>query len=381
MKEIYDIIQAYDAATLAGKRTALATVVHVEGSSYRRPGARMLVTEDGVLTGAISGGCLEGDALRKALLAINENKNRLVTYDTTNEEDALFGVQLGCNGIVHILFEPIEKEAKNNPLQLLKKIVTKRRDAALVTLFSLQKKGIQPGTSYLVGGNEVLQNETENIVEIIKQTLQEDTITALSNRTSIIKKYNNPDEEITAFIEVVPPPLSLVICGAGNDAIPLVTAAHLAGWYITVIDGRHTHATQQRFREANEIIVAKSEVALNEINIDDRTVFVLMTHNYNYDLTMLEQLLRTNCPYIGILGPKKKLQRMIDELATEGIIISTVQMERIYSPVGLDIGAETAEEIALSIVAEIKAILSGKNAQSLREKQDTIHGRSEQVII
>src|ERR1700712_133184 len=109
MKELKEIIGAYDQAAGEGKQTALATVVHIEGSSYRRPGARMLVTEDGELTGAISGGCLEGDALRKAMLAISEQKNKLVTYDTTDEEDAKLGIQLGCNGIVYILFEPIKQ--------------------------------------------------------------------------------------------------------------------------------------------------------------------------------------------------------------------------------------------------------------------------------
>src|ERR1700760_1312386 len=149
MKEIRDILQAFARAQQAGKRSALATVVHVEGSSYRRPGARMLVTEDGQLTGAISGGCLEGDALRKALFAINQQKNKLVTYDTTNEDDVQFGVQLGCNGIVHILFEPIDEGKEYHPLRLLKYLIAKRREAVLLTLFSLDRAADQQGTALL----------------------------------------------------------------------------------------------------------------------------------------------------------------------------------------------------------------------------------------
>src|SRR6478672_7763994 len=133
MKELRDIVKAFDGATKAGKRTALATVVHVEGSSYRRPGARMLVTEDGILTGAISGGCLEGDALRKALSAMESGQNKLVTYDTTDEDDIQFGVQLGCNGIVHILFEPIHTEKPFHPLHLLQQTVQLAKPASLVT--------------------------------------------------------------------------------------------------------------------------------------------------------------------------------------------------------------------------------------------------------
>src|SRR6478609_8900944 len=122
MKELQDIVTAFDKATQQGKQTALATVVHVEGSSYRRAGARMLITEDGELTGAISGGCLEGDALRKARLVMAQQKPMLVTYDTTDDDDAKLGVGLGCNGIIHILIEPVNAEDKNNPIAYLKTV-------------------------------------------------------------------------------------------------------------------------------------------------------------------------------------------------------------------------------------------------------------------
>src|SRR3984957_1433184 len=149
MKEVRDIVRAYDLAHREGKQCALATVVHVVGSSYRRPGARMLVTEDGELTGAISGGCLEGDALRKALFAINQQQNKLVTYDTTDEDDVQFGVQLGCNGIVHILFEPIDDTEACHPIRLLRELIGQRGDAVLVTLFSRDLSVEQPGTCLL----------------------------------------------------------------------------------------------------------------------------------------------------------------------------------------------------------------------------------------
>ncbi|MEQ1800228.1 MAG: XdhC family protein, partial [Lacibacter sp.] len=146
-KEINEIIAAYKRAQQKGNKTALATVVYVEGSSYRRPGARMLVEDDGRMTGAISGGCLEGDALRKALLAIHQQQNKLVTYNTLDEDDVEFGVQLGCNGIVHILFEPIDSEDENNPIALLERSQLFRKETVLVTLFSLHNfHGHQPGT-------------------------------------------------------------------------------------------------------------------------------------------------------------------------------------------------------------------------------------------
>src|ERR1700743_3220560 len=149
MKEIRDIIRAFDQAQAGGKRSALATVVHVEGSSYRRPGARMLVTEDGQLTGAIRGGLLEGDALRKAQHAISQQQNKLVTYDTTDEDDVRFGVQLGCNGIVHILFEPIDASKAFHAINVLKELAGTRRDAVLLTLFSSDRRVQQLGTALL----------------------------------------------------------------------------------------------------------------------------------------------------------------------------------------------------------------------------------------
>src|ERR1044072_3318952 len=159
MKEIRDIVAAFDKAQQQGQQTALATVVLVEGSAYRRPGARMLITEDGQLTGAISGGCLEGDALRKAQQVMYKQKAMLVTYDTTDEDDAKLGVGLGCNGIIHILIEPILTADPQHPLQLLKEWLHQRQTAVLTTLFSLEdKKGAQPGTALLLTETGITRN-------------------------------------------------------------------------------------------------------------------------------------------------------------------------------------------------------------------------------
>ena len=147
MKEIKSIIKQYDQATAKGKKTALATVVHLEGSSYRRPGARMLIEDDGNLTGAISGGCLEGDALRKALHVITQNRAMLVTYDTMDDDDAKFGVGLGCNGIIQVLIEPIDDQDTLNPIELLKEITRLRKESVLVTFFNLRdQKSDQAGS-------------------------------------------------------------------------------------------------------------------------------------------------------------------------------------------------------------------------------------------
>ena len=375
MKEIDDIIKAYERASEQKTKTALATVVHVEGSSYRRPGARMLVTETGELTGAISGGCLEGDALRKALLAIHEARNKLVTYDTNNEDDARFGVQLGCNGVIHILFEPINPKTQHNPVTLLRKATTERRYSVIVTLFSLLNEQNQPGTSCLLNDIDFVINDSIQ-EENLPLNLHNDAQTALFTQTSLVKDYG-PD--LIGFVEVIEPKIALVLFGAGNDVIPLTQIADILGWSTTLVDGRHTHANRQRFPNVDRICVARPESALDELSIDNRTALVLMTHNYNYDLEVLKQLATINAAYIGILGPKKKFFRMIEDLASTGFELPRSMRENIYSPVGLDLGAETAEEIALSVVSEIKAVFSFRNPNFLREKEQSIHARSKKL--
>jgi len=373
MKEILDIIDAYHQAVADGKRMALATVVHVEGSSYRRPGARMLVTDDGMLTGAISGGCLEGDALRKALLVINQQQNKLVTYDTTDEDDAKFGVQLGCNGIVHILFEPVDPGMDIHPIALLKELSSKRQDGVLVTLFSLtQPLEAVPGTCLLILPDTIVSEQSNN--EGFQSELLPQANHALLSKASFTKDYQLNGQLLTAFIEFVQPPVSIVIVGAGNDAIPLAAMSRILGWQTVIVDGRATHANLQRFPSVSKVLVAKPDGVLNQIPVDDQTVFVLMTHNYNYDLALLKKLIEQDeCRYIGSLGPKKKLERMLSDLEDEGVKLSPEQLGRIYGPVGLDLGAETAEEIALSVVSEIKKVLCEKTGLSLRDKQQPIH--------
>lgn len=379
MKEIHEIIKAYDAATQAGKRSALASVVHLNGSSYRRPGARMLVTDEGELTGTISGGCLEGDALKKAMMVLSQQTSKLVTYDTNDEDDATIGIQLGCAGVIQVLFEPIDENNVNNPIQLLRTAIARRQNAVLVTLFSLEdKRNEQPGTCLLMEENGNISGAIP--YPELQKNIMEDVNMAMHRQVSSFKNYTGENFSFTAFIEFLQPQVSLVIIGAGNDAIPMMQIAETIGWDIRVVDGRSTHAKPERFASACQVLVSKPEKVLEHITIDSQTVFVLMTHNYNYDLAMLKVLFLKNVTYIGLLGPKKRLDKMIDEIRDEGILIDEDQLKKIYGPVGLEIGAETAEEIALSIIAEIKAVLAGKPGRSLREKQDEIHSGNDTAI-
>jgi len=375
-KEINDILNAFKVAQREGRKTALATVVHVEGSSYRRPGARMLVEENGKITGAISGGCLEGDALKKALFAIEQKQNKLVTYNTLHEDDIEFGVQLGCNGVVHILFEPIDSGQENNPIAILERCCQQRKNAVLVTLFSLKNfQGYQYGTCLMFDGKNYFSRVKDKDFET---EIKAEASIALSKKASFLTQYK--ERELSAFIELVQPPISLVIAGAGNDALPLVEIATIMGWQIAIMDGRSTHANRKRFPNVHQVLTGKPSEILKQLSIDERTAIVLMTHNYNYDLAMMEILLRNPITYIGVLGPKKKLDRMMADLEEQGLSITDDQRAHIFGPTGLDIGAETAEEIGLSIVSEIKAVFTNREGNSLRDRMDDIHSRNTIVM-
>ena len=377
MKELQDIVTAFDKATALGKQTALATVVHVEGSSYRHAGARMLIADDGELTGAISGGCLEGDALRKARLAMAQNRPMLVTYDTTDDDDAKFGVGLGCNGIIHILIEPLSTNDENSPVNLFKLFLSRKRPIALATLFSLKdKKKEQPGTCLLLSDDELITNDFPD--DIIKNAVMDDARYVLRNGNSITKAYAY-DNEFTCFVELLQSAVSLVIFGAGNDAIPLMNFAAVLGWQVTIVDGRANYAVPTRFPSAKQVITAKPEQAITSLLLDERTAVVLMTHNFNYDMAMLKQLLPLQLSYIGCLGPKKRLTRMLNDMQEEGLNIPNEQLENVYGPAGLAIGSENADEIALSIISEIQAVLKKSEAVSLRNKT-FIHDRADHII-
>ncbi|MBC9912081.1 XdhC family protein [Chitinophaga varians] len=379
-KELEDIVKAYLAASQQGIRTALATVVHVEGSAYRQPGARMLITEKGALTGAISGGCLEGDALRKAQLAMMQQQPMLVTYDTTDEDDATIGVGLGCNGVIHILLEPLGPHLALNPITLLQQHAGRRDTTVMVTLFNLEQRSApQPGTCVLItdGGERQVHLEDGPL----RTAILTDVCTAFSSRRSAVKTYDNGQEQVTALIAWHPPALQLLIAGAGNDVRPLVKIAAVLGWHTIVADGRPAYAQPQRFPEATRVIVAKPIEVLQHLQPDDYTAAVLMTHNYNYDIALLTALLPHHLPYTGVLGPARKMQRMLQEMEDAGTMVSPEQRARIYGPAGLDIGADAPEEIALSIISEVKAVMAGAAGDSLRNNPAAIHQRTRQEII
>ncbi|WP_133273349.1 XdhC family protein [Hymenobacter radiodurans] len=360
MSEICRLLAAYDAHRAAGQACALATVVHVSGSAYRRPGARMLVTEDGQLMGAISGGCLEGDARRRARQAIVRRRPALVTYDSMDEEeDVEHGVSLGCQGVIQILLEPLDFEDPANPMEMLRVCAQQEQTAVLITAFSLTTNTeVQVGERLLLLRDATSHGTLNFDADTAAQLLEHAHQTLQSGR-SATADYDTVAGTLRIFLEVIQPAVRVTVFGAGNDVQPLVRLAASLGWLVRVVDGRPGQATATRFPEAEEVCV----VSFDQLsNLPPTQQFaLLMTHNYHYDLAALRYLLPTGTPYIGLLGPRKKADRLLAELEEEGLQPTQRLVPRLYSPVGLNIGAETAEEIALSIVAEMQAVLRGRS--------------------
>ncbi|MEN7550386.1 XdhC family protein [Rapidithrix thailandica] len=384
MKEIKSILEAYQRIDFTERKAALATVVKVQGSSYRRPGARMLMTDDGRWTGAISGGCLEGDALRKARMAILDKKSSLITYDTMDDAAAAqIGLGLGCNGIIDVLIEPIDESDPNNPVRILQHIASGREVVALATVFDSagENPGIQIGQRLLFQGDQVTYNSFQNTH--FAGLLAEDVQQARDSGVSVTKTYDFPDTTVEAFIEVIKPEIKLVIFGAGYDTIPLSSMAKEMGWQVIMSDECVAHITPIRFPKADALIHSKREDILRKIEFDPYTAVVLMSHNYLYDLGVFKQLfsheLTEQLAYVGVVGPRKRYQKMIDELQKdEEVHTDVLMMNKVHSPIGLDIGAETPDEIALAIIAEVQARFTNRTGGFLKDKPGYIHKRDKE---
>lgn len=362
MKEIRSIISAYASIDLAVTRAALATVVRVEGSSYRRTGARMLVLDDGTYLGGISGGCLEGDALRKALKAISQDKPSIVTYDTTQDDDHQVGVGLGCNGIIDVLFTPLHADDPVNPVHLLQLVATTRVPAVLVTITGGEGAKDRLARTILYKNDEEFLHDfplSDRAAAVL-----DDIRMALQNQRSATAAYTTQQGEVRLFIECLKPALRLLIFGSHYDMQPLARLATELGWEATAITNR-AKAGKELFRQA-EVVDRSLEATLP---VDAFTAAILMNHDLATDGRQLQLLLPTSIPYIGLLGPRKRSLRLFESLQEPAAAADA----RIFAPAGLDIGALTPEEIALSITAEIQGFFAGREGRSLRLRAGSIH--------
>ena len=373
MKEFRAIINAIDQIDLQTKKAAVATVVKVRGSSYRSPGARMLITDDGKWVGSISGGCLEGDALRKARQVMSDNKPLTVTYDTREESNQNLGIGLGCNGVIDVIIEPLSA-GDLKAVEFLRTIASSKTPFALATVFRSETH---------IGQKLLLKFDGQALHTIKDEALNTAVFKELSLRFSVkkseVKTLIHDGEEVEIFMELIEPSIELFIFGAGFDARPVSEMAKTLGWTVSVTDECVAHIAPVFFPSANKLSLCHRDFIDHDFDISPYTACVLMSHNYEYDRDVLLKLLRSPAPYIGILGPRKRFDKMRAEFEKSGIVLSSDDLNRIHSPIGLDIGAETPDEIALSILSEIQSKFANRSGGFLKYRGAPIHQRDQKT--
>lgn len=374
MAELKRLIKAYDDQKVHIHTFALATVVEVEGSSYRRPGARMLISNDGKITGTISGGCLEGDALNRARYCMLHKKVDIIVYDSSDrEEDLSFGAQLGCQGKIDIFITPVDALDPNNPLELFRSIIAQNCMVVLATVLASSNTDIASPGNHLFLSRRSVQQGFLTADEKLHERILHDITATLNTGISVNKVYTLKGASFRVFMEVIYPAPELTIFGAGNDVQPLSRLAASLGWKVKIRDGRIAQAKKERFPEAESIEVVK--IGELEHQPPFTGYAVLMSHNYNYDLKVLEYLsTQDELIFTGILGPRKKTNFLLHDLTLLGLI-DEVFSKKIHGPVGLNIGAETPDEISVSIMAQLLAIEKGQQGGFLSLLDRPIHDR------
>ena len=367
-KEISNIVRLWKEIEKDGTPSVLATLVQVSGSHYRRPGARMLITGDGRTAGSISGGCLESDLRERAFRIMKSRDAELVRYDTTTDEDLLLGTGMGCGGIVDLLLESTGSDSVVKFMRHLVLCWQHRQRMGVATIYRvLNCCDMQVGDK-LFYNFENTPTTTFGNVELRERVIADLEMVMSSGKPSH-KSYPVATGIAEVFLECTRPPVSLLLLGAGDDAVPIVGMAKSLGWQVTLVDHRNEFLQSGRFPEADRLVSAHTENLNESISIDSFDAAVIMTHNYFRDRELLRKLLGSKLKYFGLLGASKRAERMLDDLRMDGIKMTNQQLARLRAPVGLDLAAEGPHEIALSILSEIQCALAGGTGRSLRDLQ------------
>jgi xanthine/CO dehydrogenase XdhC/CoxF family maturation factor len=325
-------IQAILAALGEGP-AGLATLIAVNGSSYRQVGARCLVSTSGRITGSISGGCLEEDVRLRATRVLNTGEPEVALYDTATENDMVWGTGLGCQGQVTVFFERLQSPPPVW-IERLRDNIAHRRATGLRVVYA---------------GCATNELGTRLDEEPLPRGAQ-------------------------AVEECIAAPPSIVIFGAGDDAIPLVEFGHRLGWHISVLDTREAYATRERFPHAHVVSAIDPGTVASHPSMTACSHVIVMSHRYRDDAAFVRAALSCRPAYLGVLGPRHRTHRILDELASNGSLLPEELKARIYAPVGLDLGGAAPETVALSIVAELQAVQQKRTPQHLRDSVRPIHG-------
>lgn len=365
MSGLNDLLQAIDTAAHQGEETILATVVKVEGSAYRRPGARMLIPIHGRTVGTVSGGCLEQDLAKKAWWLTNSGEPVVRRYSTgaTEDEDdeqsaLTFG--LGCNGTVFVMLERLRAKSPAPAIDLLRRVRDSQQPAAMATVIASSRDA-----SARVG-DRLLSNTEGSLRNLqLNSAMRRGLHKTLMQKKSSIRLYSNARGEVEVFFEYIAPPPRLVIIGAGHDAQPLVRMAKLLDWHVSVIDSRSHFARAERFPQADAVILASLDNPFDLAPLIDGAAVAVMTHSYRQDRHWLGLALQAAPAYIGQLGPRERTERLLAQIGTS--------TSALHYPMGLDLGGDAPQSVALAILAEMTAVMNQRQGGMLRNRGKPIH--------
>jgi xanthine dehydrogenase accessory factor len=376
MGETADVLAAISSYRANGAKIALATIVGVRGSTYRRAGARLVVAEDGTMVGNLSGGCLEGEVHDLAHFVMESGTPRLESYDLTADDEVVWGWGLGCNGAIDVFIEPGDKAAE--VADAIRLAVDDERPVVVATVITSSLDEVEPGARVVFAEGSPPLGKVG--LAALDRAVADEAERARTGGVSEVRPVPAEGGQVDVFFEVIDPPPRLVICGAGHDAIPLAAAAAGLGWRVVVADDREGMLTARRFPAAGDFVLTEPGEVTEKARIDDRSFVVVMSHNYLRDRDYLRSLLGSDAAYVGMLGPKARLERLLGDLSSDGVELPAASLERVYGPAGLDLGAEGPEEIAAAIVAEILALVRNRNAGFLKDRDAPIHPRLEPAI-
>jgi xanthine/CO dehydrogenase XdhC/CoxF family maturation factor len=364
-RETERLLVAIRQAQAAPERVALATVVRVKGSAYRREGTRMLVRPNGTYECALSGGCLEPSVAEAALRVIETGEPRIVNYDLA--DDSLWGLGMGCSGAVDVRIERLDDDAMTR--QWLDVLERGDRAVLVTPLSGTPGRLLIRATGEIVGGLDESTVEQQAVAHA-RALLGAPFPRAGSERIG--------GSEV--FFEISTPPPDLVIFGAGHDTVPLAQQATLLDFAVTIVDVRAAYLTAGRFPAATLVPAHFSQFA-DTVRLGAGSFVLVMNHHVERDQESLRFALDSEAAYVGVLGPRSRYQMLLAGLAAQGYVPSASSLSRVRSPVGLSLGAETPEEVAVSILGEILAIRRGFEGGFLSGSVGSLHRPEDRRIL
>ena len=342
------LIERFHAARAKQETLVLVTVYATQGSTYSKAGARMLITEGGESQGLISGGCLEGDLAMRAAAARAANAAAVVSYDLRDEADELFGLAVGCKGVIDVLLQPVSAAGAYEPLASIAEALMGNSPGGLAVVIGSAEPGLAAGATLVLAGGTT---RAFGVPEPWQSRLADGARAAARGRSAQTETAGEGTRLLYAPLMPIP---RVLILGAGLDAVPLVNVLAELGWRVVIADHRPAYLERPGFARAERRQTVKAAVLGRELALGDYDAIVVMSHHLPTDRTYLGQLAAVDVPYLGLLGPPARRQRLLDELGPAAGTLA----ERLRGPVGLDIGADSAESIALSIAAEMQLVLA-----------------------